>query len=330
MWRFSFEELWQHVERMFDKQKRFNQQQTTELDDLKRAGQDSLIWVDNLTTAQTNNIRDLQARCTRLESCNDTAADERHALEARVEALERLLGVKQDEHNGFDDQDGYHEHELFIPTTNSAYEQRPERIQAGISLSGQSAETYQVNEDVGPARSSNKKVSPGAPHKSILANRTSQRKLADFLDRRSEERYGVFPTTVASGGVWTYKYKLYVEGEGDLVRVRSDPLIDAWVEQCNRWSGINPNWQHLTPSKTCMNSMLSMCYASMVEGPEDARSFACHDCERSRTICVVFDSEQGLLRLLPRENVLQSGNCQVTDLATFVNTTESSMQSYQE
>lgn len=79
-----------------------------------------------------------------------------------------------------------------------------------------------------------------------------------------------------------------------------------------------------------MNSVLAMCYASMVEGPGDTRSFACHDCERSRTFCVVLDTEQDLLRLLPRENVLQSGDCQVTDLTTFVNTTETPMQSYQE
>lgn len=170
MWRFSFEELRQYVERMFNKQKEFNQKQTTELDDIQRAGQDSLIWVENLTTAQTNDIRDLQTLCTRLESCDDTVADKQHALEARIEALERLLGVKHDEYNEYDDHDDYDEHELSTLTTDSAYKMCPECVRAGMSLSGQSAEPYQVKEDLDYARSSNKKVWPETTHNSTLAN----------------------------------------------------------------------------------------------------------------------------------------------------------------
>lgn len=75
--------------------------------------------------------------------------------------------------------------------------------------------------------------------------------------------------------------------------------------------------------------MLKLGFSDMLGSPEEALAFACSDCESGHSFCVVFDSEKGLLRLLPRENVLQSEDYRVIDLTTFINTMESPMdQSY--
>lgn len=44
--------------------------------------------------------------------------------------------------------------------------------------------------------------------------------------------------------------------------------------------------------------MLLTCYTSILDGPKDTLSFACCDCERTGTLCVVLDSQRGLLKLL--------------------------------
>lgn len=194
MWHLSFRRLQEWVERKFDKQKRFNQVQMTELDDLRKAGQSSLQWVKTFKVAQrkvnverVNEIKELRDRCANLDSCVNTGIRDRTALEARVEVLEHLQGVENDEY------------ELPTSSSDSAYKQYSDRItelelerermkhqlqaQAGTlralesrlntQPAGQRAGSYQVHEDVGPARSSNKKVWPEAPHRFALAKCSS-------------------------------------------------------------------------------------------------------------------------------------------------------------
>lgn len=136
---------------------------------------------------------------------------------------------------------------------------------------------------------------------------------------------GEAPRTVTLPGVWTHKYKLYIEQQDDLAHIGSGTLVNAWVEQCNSWSSMDPNWQQYQPFKTCLNSMLVTRYAGLLESPEETLSFACPDCERSQTFCVVFDSERRLLKLLPRRNSPRSGDQQVTNLTTFIDPMQHTM-----
>lgn len=140
-------------------------------------------------------------------------------------------------------------------------------------------------------------------------------------NHRSETNGRKDPTTAALSGVWTHRFKLYTE-EDDLVPVSSGPLVDAWCQQCNKWSTKHPKWHQLAPFDTCLNSMISMGYASMLEGPEDTRAFACDECQHSQTFCVVLDVEKDLLRLLPREKAFRSTGFRVTDLSTYIHPME--------
>ncbi|KAH0043446.1 hypothetical protein KCU78_g582, partial [Aureobasidium melanogenum] len=331
MWHLSIRNLRQYLDRKLDKQRRFNELQDSQWDNLKQGAQRIVRWVRDSAAGQreiniehAHEIRELRKRCAHLGHCNDTGVEDWGALEERIEALENLLGIENDEQ------------ESLASTRDSASEQRLDRftllqeehnrmqhqlevqahelkaLKARINTqrSGQSAQSYEVDEEFGRAESSNKK-----------------RKVSSAVssDRHDETDVPAYPTTVTSPGLWAHEYQLYIEAEHNLVRIGSGPLLDAWVKQCIDWTRVDPDWQRYRPFETCLKSMLAMGYGKMEESPEEAGSFACSDCEHSQTFCAVFDDERGLLKLLPRRDVLQSGDYHVTDLATFINPMQRSM-----
>ncbi|KAG9664993.1 hypothetical protein KCU95_g3150, partial [Aureobasidium melanogenum] len=168
-------------------------------------------------------------------------------------------------------------------------------------------------------------VNSGADDRVTQQALERRRKVVSPKERHDGAKGRAVSATVAWPEVWTYKYKLYVERENGLVSLGPSPLVDVWTQQCNSWSGIDRNWQQYKPLQTCLNSMLMMGYGDLLESPEEAGSFACFDCERRQTFCVVFDNERGLLNLLPRRNAPQPGDQHVTDLATFINSMQRPM-----
>ncbi|KAG9571057.1 hypothetical protein KCU71_g720, partial [Aureobasidium melanogenum] len=325
MWHLSIRNLRQYLDRKLDKQRRFKELQDSQWDNLKQGAQRVVRWVRDFAAGQgeiniehAHEIRELRKRCAHLGHCNDIGVEDREALEERVEALENLLGIENDEQ------------ESLSSTRDSASEQRlgrftlleeeHNRMKSQIEVqahelealkacvntqrSGQSAQSYEVDEEFGRAESSKKKRKVSS---------------AASSDRHDETDVPAYPTTVTSPGLWAHEYQLYIEWEHNLIRVGSGPLMDAWVKQCNDWTSVDSDWQRYRPYETCLNSMLAMSYGKTKESPEETGLFACFDCEWSGTFCVVFDSQRGLLKLLPRVNASRTTDHQIIDLTTFIN-----------
>ena len=146
--------------------------------------------------------------------------------------------------------------------------------------------------------------------------------MIDANEDQGETNKELGHTAVASHRVWSHQYKLYTETEHGLKPIVGGPLVDAWVDQCNRWSTKSAHWPEFEPTKICLNSMLCCGFASTLGGPEDTRSYACGNCEGGRTFRVVYDSDKGLLRLFPRRTAREPTNHQVPDVTMFINTTQ--------
>lgn len=179
MWHLSIRNLRQYLDRKLDKQRRFNELQDSQWDNLKQGAQRIVRWVRDFAAGQreiniehAHDIRELRKRCAHLGHCIDTGVEDREALEERIEALENLLGIENDEQ------------ESLSSTRDSASEQRLDRftlleeehnrmkrqleVQAhelealkarvNTQRSGQSAQSYEVDEEFGRAESSKKKV----------------------------------------------------------------------------------------------------------------------------------------------------------------------------
>ncbi|KAH0374011.1 hypothetical protein KCU65_g310, partial [Aureobasidium melanogenum] len=319
----SIRKLRQYLDRKLDKQRRRNELQDSQWEDLKQGAQRIVRWVKNFTadqheidTEHARKIRELEKEDAHLGSLIDTGREDRivgdDMLEERIQVLEDVLGIERDEeesspsprHSALTqgpDRLTLLDQEVERMKRQFDYELKALEARVNTRPSGQVVQSYEVDEGIDRPRSSNKK-----------------RKVMETNDRQSRTNDRPRLPRITSPGVWTSEYKLYIEQEHRLVSVDSGPLVDAWVRQCNRWSSMNPNWQQHKPFETCLNSMLSMRYAGMVEGPEDTLAFACSDCERGQKFCVVYDSQRGLLKLLPRRNAPQPGGHHVTDLATFI------------
>ncbi|KAG9605230.1 hypothetical protein KCU77_g504, partial [Aureobasidium melanogenum] len=332
MWHLSIRSLRQYLDRKLDKKRMFNELQDSQWDNLKQGAQRIVRWVKDsaagqreINTEHAHEIWELRKRCAHLGHCVDTGVEDRdaadNALEERIEALESLLGIEKDEQESSSStRDSASEQRLDCVTLREeehnrmkrqlevqAHEPKALKARVNTQRSGQSTQSYEVDEEFGRPESSNKKRKVSS---------------AASSDRHDETDVPVDPTTVTSPGLRTHEYQLYIEPEHNLVRVGCGPLIDTWVKQCNDWTRVDPNWQRYKPFETCLNSMLSTGYGNMVESPEEVSSFACSDCERSRTFCVVFDSQRGLLKLLPRVNASRAADRQIIDLTTFINPTQ--------
>ncbi|KAG9604016.1 hypothetical protein KCU77_g1928, partial [Aureobasidium melanogenum] len=198
------------------------------LDNLKQEAQRIVRWVKDSAAGQreiniehAHAIRELRKRCSHLGNCVDTGVEDRdaadNALEERIEALESLLGIGNDEQETspsardsasaqyldrftlLEEEHNRMKRQLEVQT----HELKALKARVNTQRSGQSAQSYEVNEELGRARSSNKK-----------------RKVIDTNDREG-------PATVTYHGIWTHEYKLYIERKHRLVHVGCSPLVDA-------------------------------------------------------------------------------------------------------
>lgn len=171
------------LERCFEaelaRQTRINQLQDSKWTEFEYGARQSLEWVGNFRAAQCevnveheNNTESLRARCARLENFVDSeitklkekcarleywvnsGADDRvtqQALERRVEALEHLLTIDRRENKQLKNQIQAQAHILGV------LEARIDAL-GGNQHIGRSAQSYQVDGEIGPSTNSNKKV----------------------------------------------------------------------------------------------------------------------------------------------------------------------------
>ncbi|KAH0352069.1 hypothetical protein KCU81_g2066, partial [Aureobasidium melanogenum] len=349
---FRINALQRRFEGELARQRKTNQLQEARWTDFENGARLSLQWMedfqkeqDELNSDHAYRIQELEKRCAHLGSLIDTGVDDRvvadGALEERIEALENQLGIERDEEESSPSSrysasaqgiDRFTSLEQEVERMKrrfeaQAHELKALRAQINTQLSGPSAQSYEVNEEIDCAKSSTKKrkvmetndrqnsanIRPRPTKEDVTTSvgSSEKRKVVNSKDRAESTRVGL-------SGVWTSTLKLLTETEDGLVPVGSGPLVDAWDQQCNIWSRTDPNWQNYKPSHTCLNSMLWFQFGNVMENPE-ALSFACSDCESSQTFCVVFDNEKKLLKLLPRRNAPRSAAYQLVNLTTFIN-----------
>lgn len=195
MWHLSIRKLRQYLDRKLDKQRRRNELQDSQWKNLKEGAQRIVHRVKDFEADQdatnieyAHRIQELEKECAHLGSLIDTGVEDRivgdNMLEERIEALESLLGIERDEE------------ELSPSSRYSASVQGPDRFtlleqevermerqfeaqslelkalkaQVNTQLSGQDTQSYEVNEESGHARSSNKKVRLECHHNSTITD----------------------------------------------------------------------------------------------------------------------------------------------------------------
>lgn len=195
MWYLSIRKLRQYLDRKLDKQRRRNELQDSQWENLKQGAQRIVRWVKifaadqhEINVEHAHGIRELEKQCAHLGSLIDTGVDDRivgdNMLEERLEALERLLGIERDEAESSPSlrhsapMQGFHRFTSLTQEVErlkhrleaQARELKALKSRVNIQPSGQITQSYEVNEEVDRARGSIKKVRDGYRHDSAPAD----------------------------------------------------------------------------------------------------------------------------------------------------------------